>query len=129
MALTKEKFANLKDKSKKEVHVKGWGDSVFIKTLTVKQHNEILKLSGGDEAIKDPETVTRFRTMMLAFTMCEENLNLIFENEEEAEKILGEMSPKDIDEVFTASLEFNGMDAKATERIEKNSEGELSIVS
>lgn len=113
MALTAEQILAADDLGLKEVKVKEWGGSVFIRVMSVAERDAYERMWIG----KRETGVENFRTEYLVRLLCDEAGKLIF-TKDQIEK-LGAKSGAVMARLFDAAMRHNAMSEADVEELGK----------
>jgi hypothetical protein len=111
MSLTRDQILNARDFNIKEVDVPEWGGSVYVRTVDciLSEKIEDLREGGGSAAM---------RAATMAYAICDEDGNSIFENED-IEKLY-KKSAKAADRILIAFMELNNIKQEEVDEEVKN---------
>lgn len=113
MALTAEQILAADDLGLLEVKVKEWGDSVYIRVMSVAERDAYERKWIG----KRETGVENFRTEYLVRVLCDEKGNLLF-TKDQIEK-LGQKSGAVMARLFDAAIKHNAMSEADVEELGK----------
>lgn len=113
MALTAEQILAADDLGLKEVKVKEWSGSVYIRVMSVSERDAYERMWIG----KRDSGVENFRTEYLQRVLCDENGKLLF-TKDQIEK-LGAKSGAVMARLFDAAMRHNAMSEADVEELGK----------
>lgn len=114
MALSKEKILAADDLGLLEVPVPEWGDSVFIRVMTVGERDSY----ENDWVLNKNKGVENFRSKFLQRVLCDEKGNLLFASDE-VPKLAGK-SAKVMSRIWQKAMEHNALTDADVEELAKN---------
>jgi hypothetical protein len=113
MALTAEQILASDDLGLKKIHVRGWGDDVYIRVMSVGERDSYERLWMG----KRETGVENFRTEYLCRVLCNEKGELLFTREQVA--ALANKSGIVMGRLFDEALQHNNMTEADVEQLGK----------
>jgi hypothetical protein len=114
MALTKEKILAADDLGLLEVPVPEWGDSVFIRVMTVGERDSY----ENDWVRNKDKGVENFRTKFLQRVLCDDKGDLLFAADEVGK--LATKSAKIMSRLWQKAMEHNALTESDVEELAKN---------
>jgi len=113
--LTRDQILAADDLPRELVKVPEWGGEVYVRTMTGIERDrwEIQVVASNKKS--SPENI---RAMMAALTVCDENNNLLFTQDDV--EALGKKSAAALDRVLQAAMSLNQISQSAVEELEKN---------
>lgn len=115
--LSREAILGAVDLKTVPVQVPEWGGTVYVRSLSGREREQIEYRQVEDRQSKDPKR--NFRGLILAFCLSDAAGKPLF-TAADAE-MLGAKAAKAVERVFEAALKLNGFGAGDVEELEKNS--------
>lgn len=116
--LTAEEILCADDVVLKSVEVREWSGSVWMRSMTAAQRDDFELAFAGEN--KTQGASTNLRARYLSKCLCDENGALLFGNDPEKVKELGDKNGRIIDMLFEVARDLNGQNDNAIEDAEKN---------
>jgi hypothetical protein len=119
-ALSRDQILGADDLKRELVEVPEWGGSVWVRTLTGDKRDEFEAIA---IASKDDAGLLRsgFRARFASWTVCDEDGELLFSDEDVAE--LGKKSASALDRVFTRAQKLNHLSDEDVDDLAGKSDG------
>jgi hypothetical protein len=114
MPLTRDQILSADDLGLLEVQVPEWGDSVFIRVMTVGERDAY----ENDWVVNKSRGVEDFRTKFLARCICDLKGNRLFKDEDIP--LLSQKSAKVMSRLWQKAMEHNALSDKDVEELAKN---------
>lgn len=114
MPLTRDQILSADDLGLLEVQVPEWGDSVFIRVMTVGERDAY----ENDWVVNKSRGVEDFRTKFLARCICDSKGERLFKDEDIP--LLSKKSAKVMSRLWQLAMEHNALSDKDVEELAKN---------
>lgn len=114
MALTREQILAVDDRTRVEVQVPEWGDSVFVSVMTGTERESFEREWTNSEE----KLLPQYKTKMLLRCLVDENGKALFTNEDLA--ALGTKNAMAIERLFERCMVLNGFKKDSVEEAAKN---------
>jgi spore maturation protein CgeB len=120
MALSKKAILEAKDIKTKEVSVPEWGGTAVVRVISGADRDVF------EQALSDKK-MEAFRTRFLVLTLCDENGDRLFTNDEV--EALNKKSSTVLNRLFDAAWQFNAFTQDAVDSLGKDSPSDQSVSS
>ena len=113
--LTKDQILQAKDARMEEVKVPEWEGSVFVRSLTGRERDQL-----EAEILQTPgkKNMENLRSKLIALSAVDEKGNRLFELKDAV--ALGEKNARALDRIFAVAQRLSGLTAKDMEELTKN---------
>lgn len=117
MALNKKQILDVKDLPIEEVFISEWNDSVFVRGLNGRERDSF-ELSVIDQKSKNKVNLENIRAKLCALTICDENGELLFSENEVNE--VAKKSGAALGKIFVVAQRLSGLSENDVKEMSEN---------